>query len=295
MGRLKEDGAAGLLYAINANGEVVPARNGVSGEKYSCPVCNCSVHLRVTQSGKHIFVRYPGSQHTDGRCISYEAMPKKHTFDNVDPEKFILSLCRRVPEKNKAVHESKESTENHAHVSSDEDDIKTLNFTSLKQIYNEIDFLDGSITQGNYKISDYVVTHKSFLQVFHDKGIDLRARIIHCRYSGFDAKHNALLFDVFDKKQRVFVRFSLLFTKKEDFIKYRDKFGEFRRAENNTVKFYKLHEAQDVLLACDEWAFIGNQNCKNNCQKDSSCEKCRGMYQAVFTNSKQIFLIPADY
>ena len=53
MGRLKEDGAAGLLYAINANGEVVPARNGVSGEKYSCPVCNCSVHLRVTQSGKH--------------------------------------------------------------------------------------------------------------------------------------------------------------------------------------------------------------------------------------------------
>lgn len=293
MGRLKEDGAAGLLYALNANGEVVPARNGVSGEKYSCPVCNCPVHLRVTQSGKHIFARYPGCQHTDGRCITYEAMPQKHTFDNMDPEQFIISLCRRIPEKERAVHESQNTNDNSTRAGNEEEDIKILNFTSLKQIYNEIMFLDGGVTQRNNKISDYVVTHKSFLQVFRERGIDLGARIIHCRYSGFESKHNALLFDVFDMKQGVFVRFSLLFTKKDDFIKYRDKFVEFRRAENGTAKFYNLHEAQDVLLACDEWAYIGNQNCKNNCQK--SCEKCRGMYQAVFTNSKQLFLIPADH
>ena len=260
MGRLKEDGAAGLLYALNANGEVVPARNGVSGEKYSCPVCNCPVHLRVTQSGKHIFARYPGSQHTDGRCITYEAMPQKHTFDNMDPEQFIISLCRRIPEKERAVHESQNTNDNSTRAGNEEDDIKILNFTSLKQIYNEIMFLDGGVTQRNNKISDYVVTHKSFLQVFRERGIDLGARIIHCRYSGFESKHNALLFDVFDMKQGVFVRFSLLFTKKDDFIKYRDKFVEFRRAENGTAKFYNLHEAQDVLLACDEWAYIGNQN-----------------------------------
>ena len=97
--QLKEEGRAGLLYALDANRNNIPAEDAFTGEKYRCPVCDCEMHVCRTPSGKHIFARNAGKQHTDGRCISYESKSIKHTFDNLNPERFIESLCHVSPKK----------------------------------------------------------------------------------------------------------------------------------------------------------------------------------------------------
>lgn len=294
--QLKEDGRAGLLYALDAYGNNISAENSITGEKYRCPVCTCSMHPCTTKSGKRIFARNPGSQHTDGRCISYESKSIKHSFDTLNPEKFIESLCRVSP-REKGKNERNIIDPRNAICSNNEfrdidEDIKSSPFASLKQIAEEIDFLDGSISQNNHKISDFVLTYKSAHQVFQENNYDLGARIIYCRYKIFKSNRNALLFDLFSSGFTV--RFCLLFHKKREFIANRDKFGDFCEAENGTTKFIKKHEAQNVLIACDNWDFIDRQSCNNTCGK-KDCSKCYGMYQAVFTNSKQIYLIPADH
>lgn len=292
---LKEENRAGLLYAIDANGEIVSAENANPGERYRCPVCNCEMHVCRTPSGKHIFARNPGKHHTDGKCISYESKSIKHTFDTLNPEKFIESLCR-VSSKNGNQNVTKpRNTNDSTPGSSDlDEDIKISSFSSLRQINEELDYLDGSITHANHKISDFVLTFKSAPQVFQGSNYELGARIIYCRYIGFDSDRNALFFDSFNYSFTV--RFCLLFPKKSEFIAYRKKFGDFCEAENGATRFIKKHEVQDVLIACDDWHFIDRQSCNSYyvCRK-ADCSKCYGMYQAIFTNSKQLYLIPADH
>ena len=293
---LKEDGRAGLLYAIDTNGKYISAINAINGEKYNCPVCGCMMHVLTTKTGKRIFARNPGAQHTDGRCISYESKSNKHSFDDLEPERFIEGLCRVVPKKkDHDPTDVRKSIGSTSETNGTEEDIKISPFSSLKQIAEEIDFLDGNISQGNHTITDFVLTFKSAPQFFaSEKNRDLGARIVYCRFCAPENKSNALLFDLFSMNNGIYVRFCLIFSDKKKFIEYRDKFGNFGELDNGATGFIKKHTVQDVLIACDNWELIDRQYCKNNCRKEK-CGDCYGMYQAVFTNSKQIYLIPADY
>lgn len=292
---LKEDGRAGLLYAVDNSGKFISAVNAVNGEKYNCPVCGCMMHILTTKTGKRIFARNPGAQHTNGRCISYESKSNKHSFDNLEPEKFIEGLCRVVPKKKEPdSNDAKKAVGTILDTNGAEDDIKISPFSSLRQIAEEIDFLDGSVPQGDHIITDFVLTYKSASKFFSEKNRDLGARIVYCRFNAPENKSNTLLFDLFSINKGIYVRFCLIFSDKKRFVEYRDKFGRFGELENGSTGFIRKHNIQDVLIACDNWELIDRQYCKNNCRKDK-CGDCYGMYQAIFTNPKQIYLIPADY
>ena len=132
---LKEDGRAGLLYAVDNSGKFISAGNAVNGEKYNCPVCGCMMHVLTTKTGKRIFARNPGAQHTNGRCISYESKSNKHSFDNLEPERFIESLCRVVPKKKEHdPNDVSKSVGTTSETKGAEDEIKISPFSSLKHI-----------------------------------------------------------------------------------------------------------------------------------------------------------------
>ena len=285
----KEEGRAGLLFALDAQDNYVSAEDAVSGEKYFCPGCKCRMHVVTSRLGKRFYARIAGEQHTNGKCFSYERS-KKHSFEKLVPLTFITELCRVTPKKDGGNATGSKGSGAGDFGAPDDDEFKVAPFTSLKQIANEMDYLDAN------KVSEFLLTFRNAKNVFMGKGYALGARIVHCRYAAYKSDSNALLFDLFCKNHdstMFSVRFSLIFVSKKVFQEYLKKFGEFRPMENGTSRFVKKHEAQDVLLACDNWEFIPVPNCKGNCGK-KECGKCYGMYQAVFSNPKQIYLIPAD-
>ncbi len=280
----KEDGRAGLLYALDGNGNYISAEDAVGGEKYFCPGCECKMHAVTSKCGKRYFARNAGEQHTNGKCVSYER-GRKHTFETLDPERFICSLCRVASKKDNQDGTGPRGVGDGDPSDQDGDEIKLSPFTSLKQIANEMDYLDVS------RVSEFLLSFRNAENVVTGKGFNLGARIVHCRYAAYKGESNALLFDLFCTTLKV--RLSLVFTSKKQFLTYRDKFGNFREKENGLTRFVKHHDEQDVLLACDNWEFVSFPQCKGNCGKNE-CGKCVGMYQAIFTNSKQLYLIPTD-
>lgn len=287
---LKTENGAGLFYALDSNDNNTSAKDAIKGLEYRCPECYCAMHLRRTNSGKYIFARNAHEEHKTERCKSYETKQIKHSFDGSSPEDMITKFCslslsngeRNITEPRSTKDRGKESIDSDA-------EVKISSFTSLKQIADELVFLDGSTTHGKYKISDFVVTFKSARQVFQE-GVkyELGARIIHCRYKSFSSKHNVLVFDMFFSG--ITVRFFLKFHSTEEFRDYRNKFGYFGIAENGTTKFLRHHEVQDVLIASDEWILIENRkDCNDICFRTNCCN-CHTVYQAFFNSPRQIFL-----
>ena len=259
----KEEGRAGLLFAIRGNDEYISAEDAVSGEKYFCPGCGCKMHVATSKCGKRYFARNAGEQHTNGKCISYER-GRKHTFDSLDPKRFICSLCRVIPKKDVKVGTGSHDVGDGDSKTLDGDETKLLPFTTLKQIANEMDFFDVG------KVSDFLLSFRNAENVVKGKGFNLGARIVCCRYAAYKGESNALLFNLFCKRYGatvLTVRFSLLFTSKKEFLAYREKFGMLREMENGLTRFVKHHEVQDVLLACDNWEFVFFPQCKGNCGK----------------------------
>jgi hypothetical protein len=282
---LKNKNRAGLLYAIDANGKIIHAENAKAGVRYKCPVCGCDMHVSTTQTGKRIFVRYPGTEHTNSTCITYESKLIRHTFDDIDPEKFILSLCRASTKKGDQNITEHSNANGSTRGSPDSDeDIKTSPFTSLKQIDEEYFFINGYADQGQHKISDIVLSYKSDPEVFLGENHDLGARIIRCLYFKYHPNKNALLFDLFSKANDYSVVICLFFPNERHFKEVRKKFVYQKEQENGTSKYVK-HEA---LIAYDKWRFINKKDCKNLCGK-TSCGNCKGMYQAIYKNPKQIY------
>ena len=298
---LKEEGKAGLFFAYDSSKKYTPADRAVAGAAYTCPVCGCQMHLTTTKSGKHIFARNPKQLHTNPRCYTIEQSGVERTFQNLDPEKFISSLCHVSSRQPKAADPSSGKDSPTAKAPSDtipEDGQKLSGFSSLKQIADSgITFLNYNDRQGEHYVSDFLMSYKYAGQFFANPDYVLGSRIVLARYSGFDAKTNSIFFSIFWKDNGSgAVRFRLFFPKVADFRTYRDKFGSFTEDEKGRTVFKPRYDAQDVLIASDEWNKLDNAQCQTLCgSKETYCKKCCGMYQATFTNSKQIYLIPADH
>lgn len=136
--------------------------------------------------------------------------------------------------------------------------------------------------------------YKNANKIIKGSHCDLGARIIYCRYAAFSPQSNALLFDLFFKRYNgtlITVRLCLYFPNRKDFMTYLDKFASEEPNESGRVQYVRKCEKQDVLIASDNWAFIDREKCNPSCRK-RVCSNCYGMYQAVFTNPKQVYLMP---
>ena len=74
--KIKAASYKGLLYANNTKGDLIPAKEGVRGERYVCPLCACSMHFTTSKNGRPYFARNPGSVHSDARCAEQETSPR---------------------------------------------------------------------------------------------------------------------------------------------------------------------------------------------------------------------------
>lgn len=281
---IKEEGRAGLLYAKDANGKTIEAEDGITGVLYFCPECGCQVHHVQTQKGNHLFARNPGEQHTSSVCITYEQLKVKHAFYE-DPLKFIRSLCYVTPREKHEGGGRNGTTGNN--VKGSTTTLSMPHFRSLAQISKEIAILDGSTTKNGHPIHDYVLTYKNASEVFRH-GSALGARIVLCRFKYDDRRNQALIFELFTRD--LSVKFRLVFPKRQDFLSYRDKFLERYEADDGTTKYRKKNDVQDVLIACDDWELLPRSSCRGICFS-KTCDNCIGMYQCIFTNPKQIYLI----
>jgi len=293
---LKEDGHAGLLYAYNSHGDYTAATEAVSGEKYTCPICGCAMHLAtITKTGKKFFARNPNNPHKDPRCITIERSGVEHTFKDLDPQKFITALCHVVPRRD-AAQRKPGTTDSESESSKDETtELRLVKFASLKQIAESgIKNLKADDMEGDHKVSDFVITYNYGQRFFTDPNFELGARIVYAAYDSFISGSNTLVFSMFSKQANFSVKFHLIFIKKTDFYAFRDKFGNYVEDKDGKTKFIKKHKHQTVLIASDNWEKIVKPYCKDNCNNDYYCKSCCGIYQAVYQNSKQLYLLPAD-
>lgn len=298
MIEIREEGKAGLIYAYDSKGKLTHAQDSVNGLKYICPICGCGMHPTTTKSGKRIFARNPGEVHTNPVCINIESNRVKHSFEKLTPESLITSLCYATPRKKgpSGGGTIAPGPGGGGSVGGDNGEIKSVPFSSLKQIAEAgLDYLKADDMQGDYKVSDFIMTYKFAGEFFKDPQFSLGARIVYARYAWTNGPTQSILFSMY-KKDAFSVKFRLLFQKKGDYKKYRDKFGKFEENESGKTVFVNHNSEQYVLIASDNWAYIPKDQCSNYCKKkDAICDKCCGMYQAVFTNTKQIYLIPADH
>ena len=293
----KEAGKAGLAYAYDEHNIYTSAENAEKGKQYRCPICGCLVHLTRTKRGKLFFARVPGQIHTDVACITKERKGQEYSFAGLDPEKFIASLCHVSPrnalprnpldDDGKTDHQGGDLP-----TSSDaDDDFLLKKFSSLKQIAKSgIEHLNANDVQGGHKVSKFLMTYKYAGDFFGNPAFKLGSRIVYARYAFFDAKKKTIVFTLYTKK--LSVKFRVLFLTTSDFRKYRDKFGEFSESESGKTVFKKNPQNQDVLIASDNWIYVEKARCKGLCSSnDNYCKSCCGMYQTVFTSSKQIYII----
>ena len=295
----KQEGRASLAFAYDFGKKYTSASDAENGKNYTCPYCGCPMHVTKTAKGMSIFARNPGKVHTDPVCITAERKGVERSFGDMDPKSFIVSLCHATPRKTKPELEGpighvgppkgEEKPE-------DPDDFRVLSFTSLKQISESgIDHLKAEDLTGNHKVSDYIMTYKYAKDFFSNPGFRLGARIVYGRFAFVDAQKQAIVFSMFQANS-FSVRFRVFFPTRKTFFEYRDKFVECKADSNGRTKFTKRYAAQDVLIACDSWEYIENSRCSDVCNsKKDYCTTCCGMYQATFTSSKQLYLIPADY
>ena len=296
---LKEEGKAGLFYAIDQSGNYVASDQAPAGCKYKCPVCGCAMHLTTTRYGKKIFARDSGREHTNPICKTIEDKKRCYSFKDLEPEDFITSLFRVSSKKASSEHpdHAGSGSNERAAVSKDDKEMTIASFSSLKQIAESgLNILNPDAKQGEHKISEYIITYKYAHQFFSDPSFELGARIVYARFSWTDSNNNVLIFRMFmNDAKRSSVKFRLLFTKKSEFRQYRDKFVTLVENEVGKTVLKKKYTAQDVLIACDDWYFIDKDSCSYNCNyNDKYCKSCLGMYQAIYTNSKQIYLLPPD-
>lgn len=296
---IKLEGKAGLYYAYNSEKVYVAASNAINGETYTCPFCGCRMHVTTTKYGKRIFARNPGEVHTNPICVIIDRGGVEHSFKDLEPEKFITSLCHQVPRTKGPKGKGPAGGENDITPKTDEPENeggKLAKFTSLKQISESgIEYLNPNDMQGNHKVSEFILTYKYAKDFFSNPNFDLGARIVYARYLYIDSKNRSIIFSLYGKEFSV--KFRLIFPSVTDFKSYRDKFGSYK-ADASTGKtiFEKHRKEQNVLIACDNWIYIPKSRCEKICSpKETYCNLCCGMYQATFTSSKQIYLIPADY
>ena len=293
-GELREKGRMGLLYARNSSGKCVTAENAIAGELYTCPKCGCKVHLFTSKLGKRGFARNPGEQHRSDECRIYEAKSIKHTFENLDPNKFIESLCRAVPPTDDRDGSGAGGPKNPP--STDDGEMRTALFSSLSQIANEMDFFDDDTDQGAHKVSDFLLMYKYAKPYIMNCNHVLGARIIHCQYYWNVCKKRFLSFRLFEMDRNDEVDFSvgfcLEFPNSEDFSKHWSFFYSTVTSETGRSQCKVKSEKQRVLIASDNWEFLDRQKCRERCGLDSSCCKvCYGMFRAIFTSEKQFHYI----
>ena len=308
---VKEEGKAGLHYAYDSKGNYVYAGEATPKEKHTCPFCRCRLHLTTNPYTKSkYFARDPGEIHTHPKCMDIESGGREYTFRALTPVGFIGKLChvssrqKVTPPKGPGITPPDEPPK----VETPPNEYADKPFGSLKQIADSgIENLNPNDMQGNYKVSDFVITWK-FAYIMSKSGFALGARIVYARYVSFDSKAKTLYFHLFfgaKDEQKTFVIFRLIFLKDKDFKKYRDKFGKFVINEKTgKTEFAVHHKKQDVLLASDDWKFLSKPSCENTCYRCakneeamqcSASDHCLGTYTTVFTNPKQIYLMPADY
>lgn len=300
FGDIKKDGEAGLAYAYDSENVYTSASNAINGKEYTCPICGCPMHVTTTKKGRRIFARNPNQVHTNPACITIEHKKIERSFEDLDPEIFITSLCYVAARKKNtdkiSVDDSINSTEPKSPAQPDEEP-KITKFSSLKQIAESgIEHLKADDMQGNHKISDFIMTYKYAKDFFTNPQFKLKARIVYARFLFAESRDSSLIFSLYDRKNDFSVKFRLVFLKNTEFKKYRDKFGAFKPDASGRTKFIKHYDTQNVLIACDKWLYIEKNRCNNFCPpKDSICSSCSGMYQATFTNSKQLYLLPPDH
>ncbi|MGN0421597.1 MAG: hypothetical protein ACI4EY_02560 [Lachnospiraceae bacterium] len=299
-GYIKIEGRAGLFHAYDATRNYIAATNAVSGKPYTCPICGCAMHVTTTRTGIRIFARNPKQPHTDPACITIERKGVEHSFCNLDPEIFIMGLCHPTPRKKSPRIDPNDKDGNEIkkvpHNESPDESSKLKSFNSLKQIAESgIDHLNPDDMQGNHKVSEFIMTYKYAGNFFTDPNFILGARIVYARYAWFDSKTKAIIFSMYGKND-FSVKFRVVFPSQKDFRNYRDKFGMYKENSTGKTVFEKHYKEQDVLIACDEWIYIDKKRCTSFCSGTKTfCKSCCGMYQAIFTNPKQIYLLPADH
>jgi hypothetical protein len=296
---IKEEGRAGLSYAYDAQGNYISAADAVNGQEYKCPICGCAMHPTTTKKGRRIFARKPHTIHTNPECITIENSGVEHSFEGLDPLKFISSLCHASSKKKEATQDKSDSNNTSSESTSitvADTEPKLLKFTSLPQIAKSgVDHLKADDMQGDHKVSEFIMTYKFAKDFFTDPGFDLGARIVYAAFDGHIDKKNTLVFVMFNPHFNFSVRFHLVFPKKKDYKEYRDKFGHYEENEKGKTIFKRLYRRQTVLIASDDWVHLPTDSCNENCRHNDRCESCCGIYQAVFTNSKQLYLLPSDF
>lgn len=301
-GPLKDEDRAGLNYAKDPDDVLKSAYEAVSGIRYTCPSCGCLMHPASTKKGKRFFARNPGQYHTKPACITIESKGVEYTFNGLDPKKFIVGLCHASPRKKKGPAPGPNPPTPGPNPptpgnNQPEDDFggKQQPFTSLAQIASSlIENLNANDYQGEHKVSDFILTYKYGLDLLCSPGFILGVRIVYGRYLFSINRNRTLVFSMF--RDGISVKFCVTFTKHKDYISFRDKFGRYAEDDKGKTRFKKHYDTQDVLIACDDWRPISRPACAEVCSSDKDyCKSCYGMYQAIFTNSKQIYLIPADH
>ena len=297
---LRNEGGAGLLFAYDSKGVYTPAELSVSGEVYTCPVCECKMHSVTLKSGQKIYARNPGQRHGDPICRSIERKKVEKSFLGLIPDVFISFLCRKPvprvhppttdpdgPDDPQDTHTPPEPPQN-------EVEVKHASFSSLKQIADSgIYKLNPHDKQGDYYVSDYIITFRYAKNLFDDPNFQLGARILFAMADWIDHKTHSAIFSLFKKNDFV-VKFRFIFNSMKDYIKVKEKFGTYAEDEMGKTT-YKKNPHRTYLIASDSWQALDKSECREICpEKYRNCSICKGMYEAEYVVEKQLYNIPYE-
>lgn len=286
--KLNDGNHIGLLYALTEDTrEYVYATEAEKGSNYICPICYCKMQIKTYQSGLKLFARNPGAIHINSECIAIEQQKTKKSFNGLTPERFIGSLCRTIPRKKEKLED-----ENGGHtvrnLTKESSTIPTYvaPFSSLRDIAKGGLFnLKPTSKQGDYQISDFILTYQYGFDFFEDLNFTLGARIIYAKYSSYDKNNNYLKFNIFKKEKCV--QLNLRVPNDTTFKELSKKLFKEPVIINNKV----CSEKKEVLVAAQDWqAYSDTQLAElNNTSKGKT--KYLRAYLGTLTNQKQIYIL----
>lgn len=292
---IKEAGKAGLLYAYDEHDVYTPAEEAEPGKTYYCPMCRCLMHVVTPKLGRKYYARNPHETHLDPRCHTIEKKGKTRSFAGLDPETFISSLCHSSPNQ-RVVTGGNPKGGNGGETPATPDDagIKLAKFTSLRQIAeSDILFLKEDDRQGDHLISDFILTYRNADSILDGLFIFFECKIIYARYDRSVPNKQILLFTLWTQKHSL--KLILMIPSKAEFRKIREKFETYVEDDKGRTVLRKNVKKQDVLIASDAWNHISEPRCRDICSAgQEKCKNCCGMFQAVYTNAKMLYLFPPD-
>lgn len=269
-----------LIYALDAQGRLVPSWKAIPGKTYYCPCCGATVRVKKSKKGNLFFFCFH-SHHEEKDCKNLANQLADCEPGDLNIHSILIAAMRKPAEEPKKPRGPREKGPKKP----------TANLTTMWQLWaSGIPHGDPDMPVQGGVLSDFIIGPRAFERCLAD-GNDIGRRVIVakpdrplsdqrirfcCRW---EQKTNG---SIVKCRKYLVVRFN----DADMFTYFRDRLFASKETENKAI-WYSQYK---WVMLVGNWHAVAKIECKQFCRRCREGEACNGMQIAECHTRTQIYI-----